>query len=273
MSAPRHSAESSPPKAALEWLPPGLSAPGGVAIAVGGTAAVSLILMAVGDSRGWFPHGARPPALSVAAWGALFLAGWTLMTGAMMLPSSRSFLDTVQRLGGDGASVVAGIAYTVVWLAVGILEWTALWVAGDFLAGLGPQAAERLAGASLIAAAVFHGSPLARSCQRSCARPFAILAQHWGRNTRRLHNAARAGVHYGASCVGCCVPMIAIMFVVGVHHLVWVAPLAIAMLAMKHPKWGVRITAPVVLALAVAGLAIGVGWWTVPLHGLRELCR
>jgi predicted metal-binding membrane protein len=257
----------------MNTLPLGLAAPAGMAMAVGGTAASSLLLLAVGESGGWLPHGVKPAAWSIAAWAALFLAGWTLMTGAMMLPSSLPFLHAVQRVGGRGASAVAGIAYTAVWIAVGALQWAALWAAGDLLASLGPQGAERLAGASLIAAALFHGSPLARACQRVCARPFAILAQHWGRTRRHLHAAARAGVHYGVSCVGCCVPMVVIMFVVGVHHLVWVLVLALAMLVMKHAVWGARVTGPLVAGLITAGVAIGAGWWTVPLHSLRELCR
>jgi predicted metal-binding membrane protein len=256
----------------VNGLPLGLAAPAGMALVVGGTAASSLLLLAAGESGGWLAHGVKPAAWSVSAWAALFLAGWTLMTGAMMLPSSLPFLHAVQRVGGRGTSAVAGIAYTAVWVVVGALQWCALWAAGDLLANLSPQGAERLAGASLIAAALFHGSPLARACQRTCARPFAILAQHWGRTTTRLHDAARAGVHYGVSCVGCCVPMIAIMFVVGVHHLVWLLLLALAMLVMKHAVWGARVAKALVAVLAMAGVAIGAGWWAVPLHSLREVC-
>lgn len=256
----------------MNKLPLGLAAPAGIAMAVGVTAASSLLLLAAGESGGWLPHGGKPEAWSVAAWAALFLAGWTLMTGAMMLPSSLPFLCAVQRVGGGRASAVAGIAYTSVWVGVGALQWTTLWAAGDLLAGLTPQGVEQLAGGSLIAAAVFHGSPLARTCQRTCTRPFAILAQHWGRTTKPQHDSARAGVHYGLSCVGCCAPMIAIMFVVGVHDLLWFLLLALAMLAMKHRVWGPRVDRPLAAVLAAAGIAIGSGWWTVPLHSLRELC-
>lgn len=257
----------------MKALPLGLAAPASMAVVVGGTAAASLLLLSWGQSGGWLPHGARPEAWSIVAWGALFLAGWTLMTGAMMLPSSLPFLDAVQRVGGLTAGAVAGIAYTAVWVAVGALQWIALWLAGDLLANLGPGDAERLAGASLIVAAIFHSTPLARECQRACARPFAILALHWGQTSRRLHDAARAGLHYGASCVGCCVPMIAIMFVVGAHDVVWLLLMALAMLVMKHAVWGRRIAVPMVAVLIVAGVAIGSGWWAMPLHGLRELCR
>lgn len=164
------------------------------------------------------------------------------------------------------------MAFTTVWVGVGVLQWIGLWSTGDLLASLGPVAAERLAGASLIAAAIFHASPLARACQRACARPFAILARHWRGGATRLHDAARAGAHYGATCVGCCAPMIAIMFVVGMHDLAWLLVLSMAMLVMKHAVWGARIATPMAVALAAAGVAIGSGWWVVPLRSLRELC-
>jgi len=254
-------------------LPPGLAVPAGAALAVGGVAVASLLLLAAGDAAGWLPHGARPATWSVAAWASLFLAGWTLMTGAMMLPSSLPFLKAVERVGGGVASAVAGCAFTVVWIAVGALQWIVLWAAGDLLAGLVPAAAERLAGASLIAAAFYQVSPLAKACRRACARPFAILAQHWRGGSSRLRDAARAGLHYGASCVGCCVPMIAVMFVVGMHQLAWLLVLALLMVLLKHAVWGARLVMPVACALGAAGVAIGGGWWAVPLQTLRELCR
>ena len=253
-------------------LPPVLAAQAAVAVAVGGAAAASLLLLAAGEAAGWLPHGARPVQWSVPAWAALFLAGWTLMTGAMMLPSSVPFLHAVRRVGGGNASAVAALAYTGVWFAAGVLQWFALWAAGDVLAGLGPQAAERLAGASLLVAAAFHASPLARACQRACARPFAILARQWRGGSSKLRNAARCGLRYGASCVGCCVPMIAVMFVVGMHHLVWLLVLALWMGLQKRPGWGQRLTWPTVAVLTAGGAMIGGGWWPVPLVTIRELC-
>lgn len=253
-------------------VPPGLAAPAGVALAVGSVATAALLLLAAGDAAGWLPHGARPASWTVAAWASLFLAGWTLMTGAMMLPSSLPFLKAVERVGGGTASAVAGCAFTAVWIAAGALQWTSLWVAGDVLAGLGPAGAERLAGASLIAAALYQVSPLASACRRACASPFAILAQHWRGSSSRLRDAARAGLHYGASCVGCCVPMIAVMFVVGMHDVVWLLVLALLMAAQKHHFWGRGLNVTTAMALGSGGVAIFAGWWSPPLLGLRALC-
>lgn len=170
-------------------------------------AAASATLLTMGEGAGWLPHGLRPAQWSTGAWLALFLAGWALMTGAMMLPSSLPFLQSVHRVGGRSACTAACAAFTAVWLAVGILQWTALWVSGDWLARLAPGRPEQLASASLMAAAIYQARPLASACQRACARPFGILARHLhGRRTRR--DAFAAGLHYRATCVGCCLPMI-----------------------------------------------------------------
>jgi predicted metal-binding membrane protein len=250
----------------------GLAAPAGIAMAVLGVAAASLLLLAIGDAGAWWSHGVRPAQASLAAWVVLFLATWTLMTGAMMLPSSLPFLLAAHRVGGKTASTMAGLGFTAVWLAVGAIECSSLWAAAELLAALAPGHAEQLAGASLVAAAAYQLSPIANACQRACARPFAILARHVHGTGSSGREALAAGVHYGASCIGCCMPMIVVMFVVGTHDLTWIAALALLMVIQKHAVWGARIALPAAVALALCGIAIGIGWWAPPLYSLRALC-
>ena len=245
-------------------LPAGVAAPAGVALMVFGISGASLAVLAAGDVGSGLPRS--------AGWVALFLAGWTLMTGAMMLPSSLPFLVATQRAGGVDASTAAGFGFAATWLAVGIVLCACLWLAGDLLGQLGPGRAEQIAGVSLMAAAIYQVSPLARSCQRACARPFGIIAQHWrGEGTPR-RDALMAGLHYGMSCVGCCLAMIVLMFVFGLHDLFWMAGLALLMVVQKHAVWGRRLALPMAAALMAAGVAIAAGWWIVPLRSLRALC-
>jgi len=245
-------------------VPAGVAAPAGVALVVFGIAGASLAVLATGDVNGGLPRS--------AGWVALFLAGWTLMTGAMMLPSSLPFLVATQRAGGADASTMAGFGFTIAWFAVGVVLCAGLWLAGDLLGQIGPGRAEQIAGASLMAAAIYQVSPMARSCQRACARPFGILAQHWrGEGTPR-RDALRAGLHYGMSCVGCCLSMVVVMFVFGMHDLFWMAGLALLMVVQKHAVWGRRLALPSAVTLMTAGVAIAAGWWVVPLRSLRALC-
>lgn len=247
-----------------------MSRGGWLAPTVLGLAGASLALLLAGGAAGWLPHGAQPPRWSAPAWAALFLLGWALMTGAMMLPSALPFLAAAQRLGGASASVAGGLGFAAVWLCVGLLFWAALWLAGGLLAGLAPGRLEQLAAASLGLAALYQLSPLAQACQRSCARPFALLAQHWHGGHAR--EAGVAGLHYGLSCVGCCLPMLALMGVVGMHDLLWLLALSALMLVQKHRVWGRRIAWPAASALAGGGLALGMGWWQPALLHMRALC-
>lgn len=249
-------------------LPVGVAAPAGVALAVLGISGASLALLA----GGWLPRGASAATWGVAGWVTLFLAGWTLMTSAMMLPSSLPFLVAAQRAGGVDASTAAGFGFTAAWFAVGIVLGAGLWMVGGRLGQLAPGRAEQIAGASLMAAALYQASPLARSCQRACARPFGIIAQHWRGEGRPRRDALMAGLHYGMSCVGCCLAMIALMFVFGMHDLVWMVGLALLMVLQKHAVWGPRLAMPAAAALMAAGVAIAAGWWVVPLRSLRALC-
>jgi len=236
------------------------------------TALGSLVLLGVADRMGWAAHGLRPMSLGTAEWVVLFVLSWTLMTATMMLPSLIPFLDAVWRMGGAPATCVAAFGYLSAWAALGALLCGALWLGSDALARLPPGAPESVAGLSLIAAAAYQLTTLARQCQRICSRPFAILALHWHGREARRSAALAAGLHYALSCMGCCVSMIVLMLVVGVSDLIWMLALAGLMMAHKNMHWGPRLVLPGAAALAIAGVAIGAGWWQPALHGLRALC-
>ena len=240
--------------------------------AVLGVAAAAAVTLIVGEQAGWAWHGPKPASVHVLGWAALFVAGWTLMTSAMMLPSSIPFLRAVHRLGGWGASSVAGIGYVGIWTLLGALICFVLGLSSSWLAGLGPGTLELLAGATLMAVAAYQVSPLARACQRTCSRPFATLARHWRRVETRERNAWRAGVRYGLSCVGCCMYMVVLMLVVGMSDILWMFALGAVMTLQKRLNVGPQAIATASALLAAGGLAIALGWWSVPLHGLRALC-
>ena len=193
------------------------------------------------------------------------------MTGAMMLPASLPFLDAVARVGGGLPAVVAGLAFCAVWLLVGVLLCGIFWAAGGLLAGLAPGRAEQLAGGSLVVAGAYQASPLASACQRACVRPFAIIARRWHGGAPRW-NAAAAGLHYGFACVGCCIPLVLVMLLLGVHDVFWTLALALMMAIQKNVAFGARLAAPLAVVLVAAGVAIAVGAWRPALDGLRILC-
>lgn len=234
-------------------------------------AGVSLLVLQFGQAAGWIQHGARPPLLPVLSWGGLFVASWTLMTGAMMLPSSVPFLRAADRLAGTVVVLGAGLGFTLAWVAVGVAIWVALWMTSPLLAGLAPGQAEWIAGATLMLAALYQLSAMANACQQACAQPFAVLARHW-RGESKLSESLKSGLDYGAHCIGCCIPMIALMLVVGMSDVFWIVALGALMIALKHQAIGPWLRVPLAGVLAGMGIAIAIGAWTIPLHALRVLC-
>ena len=62
------------------------------------------------------------------------------------------------------------------------------------------------------------------------------------------------GLHHGAFCVGCCWALMALLFVVGVMNLLWIAALTIFVVIEKlAPHGGIvgRITGGVLIAAGV----------------------
>ncbi len=235
-------------------------------------AALSVTLLVTLERAGWMQHGAPTRGESVLLWAFAFIAGWTLMMGAMTFPTSTPFLNSVVRVGGNAAAGFAAAGLFAAWFVVGVLFCGVLWVAGGALSSLAPGGVERLAATTLIVAAAYQASPFARACQNFCAQPFAILARHWrGGGTWRV-NAFRSGLSYGASCVGCCVPMIALMFLFGMSDVRWLFGLGVMMILVKDPVWGRWMEVPAVVLLASGGIAIATGWWQPDLASLRELC-
>jgi predicted metal-binding membrane protein len=244
----------------------------GLAVATGAIALLFALLQLAADRAGWISHGLPFPSESVFAWGLAFLAGWTLMTVAMTLPSLTPFLRAVEAVGGAAAATAAALGVVAIWAGTGLLFWELLWAASGTLATLAPGGVETLASAALLAAALYQASPMARACQRLCAQPFPILARHWRGGGGRRRRAARAGLDYGLSCVGCCLPMIVVMFLVGMSDVRWTLAMAAFMVVQKQPVWGARLAMPAAGALAAAGAAIGLGWWSPDLMSLRALC-
>lgn len=203
----------------------------------------------------------------------VFLAAWMLMTAAMMLPSAMPLLAALDRMArnhsrAQGVPLFAALAYLGVWGVVGIAAWGTNAAAEAYLLpGASPGVVSALAGACLVLAGLYGLSPLAGACLRACRKPFGFLARYWtGGSSVRLQ-ATRIGAAYGVSCVGCCVPMLGIMFVVGMANVAIVIAMGAVMMIMKTSVIGTRVAHLLAIALIVAGVAIGFSWLpAVPAH-------
>lgn len=189
------------------------------------------------------------------------LSMWVVMMAGMMLPSAAPMVVSFNRLtrghgGGPERTAVFVAGYLVVWVAVsaagGALEWelrrAALVSAGGVLG------APVLAGAVLLAAGAYQLAPLKNACLRRCRTPLAFLMTEWRPGSR---GALSMGLRHGVECVGCCWGIMALLFVVGVMGLLWMAGLTLLVLVEKTVPGGDRVG-------RLAGIAlIGWGAWTI----------
>jgi predicted metal-binding membrane protein len=219
-------------------------------------------------------------SVNTAQWSAADLAAsfamWTVMMAAMMVPSVSPTVLTyagIVRARREKAMPASAApeaqcrpakGSAVVFLAGYLAAWTAFSVAATAAqqglrsaALLSPEMAANsrwIARALLIAAGIFQWTPLKNACLRHCRSPLGFLLTEW-RDGRA--GALRMGWRHGLYCVGCCWLLMALLFVVGVMNLVWVAAIAAFVIVEKIMPAG-----PVVGRLA--GLAmIACAVWVV----------
>lgn len=185
----------------------------------------------------------------------VFVIGWTLMTVAMMLPTSMPLVMLFRRLTGrrpDHLRLVALliVGYLGVWTLFGGVAHLADMLVHETVersAWLGANAWVIGAGTVMLAG-LYQFTPLKYSCLDRCRSPLSFIAEHW-RGRREALQAFRLGVHHGLFCVGCCWSLMLLMFVVGVGNLAWMLALGAVMAVEKNVSWGGRISAPLGIAL------------------------
>jgi predicted metal-binding membrane protein len=190
----------------------------------------------------------------------IFMGMWVAMMVAMMFPTIAPIVlahrMVVQKRGEGTAPTVAFIlGYLVVWSLIGVIP-----LAG-FLGfrNLAADAADSrwlptVAGVILIGAGAYQFSRWKAACLKACRSPMSFLMTHdWGGGSR---SAFKAGVSHGASCLGCCWALMAVLVVVGLMNLVWMAGIALVFLAEKNWKHGIGLTKLIGSALVALGIAV-----------------
>ena len=232
--------------------------------AVAGLALCSLLaLLAWGASpyAGYLRHDYQPDgAVDQAAAFVLFLAGWLLMSTAMMLPTAtrllRDFAVTVRRRTerrGLQAFVVAG--FLAIWLATGYLFRSLDVVVHGVVGSIAwlEQRTDLLGSIVLMCSGLFQFSSLQHRCLTACRSPRSFIYRYW-RGADPYADAFRIGLAYGVSCVGCCWALMLLMFAVGTANLAWMLGLATVMAVEKHASWGLALARPVGAGLAAVGV-------------------
>lgn len=207
------------------------------------------------------------PGAAAAAPGAtallgLFVAGWTLMLVAMMLPTTRPLMTlfaTTVRARPDRRRLLAavGAGYLAVWLLTGLLAYVGDMGLRAVVERL-PVGAQRpwlLLACAVALAGAYQFAPMKLRCLEKCRSPRMFVFAHW-RGGRPVLDALRLGVAHGRFCVGCCWALMLVMLALGLHSLGAMAVLAVVMAVEKNAPWGGRVREPVGYVLLAAALLV-----------------
>jgi predicted metal-binding membrane protein len=198
---------------------------------------------------------------------AFVFAMWAVMMIGMMTPSATPMILIYARVGRQAARQGKPLAASAYFAAGYLLTWTGFAVAATsaqwaleraaLLTPMMAAASDMFSGAVLIAAGVYQWTPLKDACLRQCQSPLLFIQRHGGFRSDLLGTLA-LGARHGAYCIGCCWVLMALLFVGGVMNVLWIAAIAILVLAEKVIPAG-----RVISRIAGVGLFAGGAWLLV----------
>lgn len=212
-------------------------------------------------SMGMDGSGAAHAALPALRYPAIFFMWWTMMV-AMMLPSaSPTILLYMRGTQHSGMRPAAGSFLAGYLSAWGIFSLVAavLQPALETNGRLSPLMASQdrlLSGMILIAAGFYQLTPLKNLCLRHCRNPASFLSQNFRPGAL---GALRMGAKHGTYCVGCCWPLMVLLFVGGVMNLLWIAVLTLIVATEKLAPFGRHIATISGLACLAGGAIVLAG--------------
>jgi predicted metal-binding membrane protein len=191
--------------------------------------------------------------LGVIGW---FVGVWVVMMAAMMLPAvtpTVALYSRMTRQRSPLSPLLFATGYLLTWATAGLLAFAAGkligWASGSGVAW--DHAGRDLAGATVIAAAIYQLTPMKDACLGKCRSPLGLLLGTWRDGPA---GAVRMGAKNGAWCVGCCWALMAALFALGVMSIEWMALVA-GIITVEKTVPAARVasygTAALLLALGV----------------------
>lgn len=185
----------------------------------------------------------------------LACALWLVMMVAMMTPSvSPTVLmyASILRSRDRQPLLAAGIfllGYLLVWSVFSVTAALAQFGLREVIS----QGA-LVGGLVLVAAGIFQFTPLKHACLNRCRSPQGFFMTRWREGAR---GALAMGLQNGVYCFGCCWLLMSLLLVTGAMNVLWMAGLAIFVLAEKVVPAGLWLSRAAGLAL------VGAGAWMV----------
>jgi predicted metal-binding membrane protein len=195
-----------------------------------------LATLRLGD-RLMMPDAPEPASIAYAV--LLFAMWWTMMM-AMMLPSAAPAIliygvmrRKFQSKGIDQPPLAVFVAgYAAIWTGFSLAAVFLQLATRDVLplTGMMAVASKIVGGFLLLGAGFYQLTPLKHACLQKCQSPFMFFARHWRKG---MAGACRMGFEHGVYCLGCCWVLMGLLFYGGVMEPLWIAGLALYVLAEK----------------------------------------
>jgi predicted metal-binding membrane protein len=192
----------------------------------------------------------------------LFVAGWVVMTIAMMLPTSLPLIarfDALTRRRPDHIRLVGLLVsgYLAAWTLFGLVIYAGDYVLHQTIGHVHwlEENAWLLGAGALLLAGIYQFTPLKYLCLEKCRSPLNFITAHW-RGQHEMRQAFTLGVHHGLFCVGCCWSLMLLMFAIGAGSLGWMLALGALMAVEKNVSWGQQLSKPLGILLLIGGVAI-----------------
>ena len=188
----------------------------------------------------------------------VFVAGWTVMIIAMMLPTSLPLVHLFHTLVRERPRrtrlvmlLIAG--YLSIWIMFGVMVYVSDWGLHEAVEQSRWLRANAwvVGAATILLAGLYQFTPLKYHCLDQCRSPLSFLMERW-RGGHEERRAFGIGVSHGLFCLGCCWSLMLLMFAVGIGNLGWMLALGTVMAVEKNMPWGRRMSVPLGVIL--------VGW-------------
>lgn len=188
---------------------------------------------------------------------------WAVMMIGMMTPSATPMILLYARVGRqavlqDKPFAATGFfagGYLSAWILFAALATSGQWLMEEavLLTPMLASASRVLSGIILISVGLFQWTPLKDACLRQCQAPLLFIQNHGGFR-RKAGGAYRLGLLHGLYCVGCCWALMALLFIGGVMNVLWIAAIAIFVLAEKIVPGGQLLSRIAGAVIVMAGL-------------------
>lgn len=229
--------------------------------------AMTLSAMAVAAAALWWLMAMMPGMEMPQGWSIGIAVStsvmWILMMLAMMLPAMAPVMAIYAGLAAkehQGALLALRIlsffmGYFALWAVVSVaLALVQLGLRDSvYFTGGGTQATPIAAGVLMLIAGAYQMTALKDKCLEHCRSPMAFLLAHWREGMR---GAFPMGLRHGLYCVGCCIAIMGLMFVLGAMNPWWMAAIAVYFVAEKLLPAAERWSKWVGIALILLGSAV-----------------